>query len=148
VTEILRIPAAIGAWQKGELETQMNEPLNLRIIVFHGDGHWIAQCLEHDICVKSADFDTLQSGMEAALRAEYNAPRDDGTHGLQGIPAGPQLFFRMWNERSIFNELGKSGGVSYEMALYIEDYIDDLTMAAPAAMVRPARKKRPRVIAA
>jgi hypothetical protein len=99
----------------------MDRPMHLRVIVFRKDDHWAAQCLEHDIGVETEDFPSLQTRMEAALRTEQYAHRADGKHGLDGVPVSPQLYFHMWNARSIFNELGKSGDVSYEMALYIEE---------------------------
>jgi hypothetical protein len=103
------------------LETYMDRPLHLRIIVFYRNGQWIAQCLEHDISVRTKDFDTLQARMEAALRKEQYAHRSNGKQGLEDVPSCPLQFFDMWNERSIFNELGKVAQVSYEMALYVED---------------------------
>jgi hypothetical protein len=104
---------------EARLETRMDRPLHLRIIVFRKGDQWVAQCLEHDVCVVTKDFHSLQAHMEATLRTEQYAHRPDGKHGLEGLSASPQFFFQMWNARSIFNELGKAGGISYEMALYI-----------------------------
>jgi hypothetical protein len=115
----------------------MDRPLNLRIIVFRKEDQWIAQCLEHDIGVVTKDFHSLQARMEAALRSEQYAHRPDGRHGLDGVPPSPQFFFKMWNARSIFNELGKSGGISYEMALYVEEAA--VTTGAPASSDLGAR---------
>lgn len=110
----------------------MNQPLHLRIIVFYSEGLWIAQCLEHDICVETKDFHSLQTLMEAALRVEQNAHRAGGQRGLEGLPPSPPLFLQMWNERSIFNELGKAAGVNYEMALYVEPFSPaDSAVSAP-----------------
>ncbi len=111
----------------------MDRPLHLRIIVFRKDDQWIAQCLEHDVCVVTKDFHSLQARMESALRTEQYAHRPDGKQGLAGLPSSPQFFFQMWNARSIFNELGKAAGVSYEMALYVEE-----PAAAAGASASPA----------
>ena len=80
----------------------------VRIITFKEGENWIAQCLEHDVCVQASDLDTLRSRMEVALQAE--AP-------LENLSKAPDHFFDLWERKSDFHKSGRSDGVEYEMAL-------------------------------
>jgi hypothetical protein len=80
----------------------------VRIITFKEGDIWVAQCLEHDVCVQAGDLDSLRTRMEMALKAE--SPLDK-------LPKAPAHFFELWEKKSGFNKSGKSDGVEYEMAL-------------------------------
>jgi hypothetical protein len=80
----------------------------VRIVTFKEGEIWVAQCLEHDVCVQAADLDTLRSRIEMALQAE--SPLDK-------LPQAPDHFFELWAKKSDFKKTGKSDGVEYEMAL-------------------------------
>jgi len=79
----------------------------LRIVTFMEGDIWVAQCLEHDVCVQASDLDTLRSRMEVAIQAEP----------LADLPEAPAHFFGLWDRKSGFQKHGKSDGVEYEMAL-------------------------------
>jgi hypothetical protein len=81
---------------------------SVRIITFKEGETWVAQCLEHDVCVQAPDLDTLRARMEVALQAE--SP-------LDALPKAPDHFFELWDRKSDFHKSGKSDGVEYEMAL-------------------------------
>jgi hypothetical protein len=89
----------------------------LRIVAFSECDQWIAQCLEHDVCVQAPDLDTLQERMEVALHAEDETLRAAGKGGIDALPRAPEHFFRMWDKRSDFNHAGAVDGVNYELAL-------------------------------
>ena len=80
----------------------------LRIVTFKEGDIWVAQCLEHDVCVQASDLDTLRGRMEVALKAE--SPIND-------LPAAPAHFFELWERKSEFHKSGRTDGVEYEMAL-------------------------------
>jgi hypothetical protein len=80
----------------------------VRIVTFKEGEIWVAQCLEHDVCVQAADLATLGSRIEMALQAE--SPLDK-------LPQAPAHFFELWDKKSDFQTTGKSDGVEYEMAL-------------------------------
>ena len=71
----------------------MANETTLRIIAFSEFDQWVAQCLEHDVCVQAPDLDTLRDRMEAAFYAEDTAQREAGKDGLSAIPAAPEHFF-------------------------------------------------------
>ncbi len=88
----------------------------IRVVVFKGEEHWVAQCLEHDICTQASDLDTLRDRIEQTIAAEHELCSSKG-RDLSSIPAAPDHFFRMWDKRSEFDKSGSSDGVTYEMAL-------------------------------
>jgi hypothetical protein len=66
----------------------------VRVVIFKDEDQWVAQCLEHDICVQAPCIDQIPPRMKTALELE-------GV-GLEGLPAAPDEFFKMWLRRSEF----------------------------------------------
>lgn len=95
----------------------MSSEQALRIIAFSECNQWVAQCLEHDVCVQAPDLDTLRDRMEATLFAENESLRAAGKGGLDALPSAPDHFFRLWEKRSEFDHVGAVDGVNYELAL-------------------------------
>lgn len=81
---------------------------DLKVVIFKEADQWVAQCLDHDVCVQGPDLDTVRSRMEVALKAE--SPLDK-------LPKAPEHFFKMWDRKSDFGNHGRTDGVGYEMAL-------------------------------
>ncbi len=67
----------------------------MRVIVYKDGDAWIAQGLEHDICVQAATLDDLYGRFEVAMRLE-----DDESGGLQRVPEAPRHYFDLWERRS------------------------------------------------
>lgn len=65
----------------------MNE--SVRVLIFNTEDMWVAQCLEHDICVQAENIDTLQRRFEDVMFCESDH--------LDSIPAAPQSFFDKWD---------------------------------------------------
>lgn len=65
----------------------MNE--SVRVLVFNTEGMWVAQCLEHDVCVQADNIDTLQRRFEDAMFCEADQ--------LDVIGQAPQFFFDQWD---------------------------------------------------
>lgn len=80
----------------------------VRVVVFKDQDQWVAQCLEHDICVQAPHIDQIPPRMKSALWLEIDA------RGLEKLPRAPDQFFKMWEQRS---ELFKYSGSDCEMAL-------------------------------
>lgn len=80
----------------------------LRVVVFQEAELWVAQCLDHDVCVQGPDLDTVRSRMHIALKAEP---------ALTNLPKAPEHFFKLWERKSEFTGNGNADGVEYEMAL-------------------------------
>lgn len=66
----------------------------LRVICYQDHGVWLAQGLEHDICVQADSLDELCGRLEVAVRLEC---KDDK---LDHIEAAPEYFQRMWDRSS------------------------------------------------
>lgn len=81
---------------------------SVRIVAFKEGDTWVAQCLEHDVCVQAADLDTVRARMEVVIEAELPLDR---------LPKAPAHFFELWERKSEFQQSGKSDGTEYEMAL-------------------------------
>jgi hypothetical protein len=79
------------------METHLKD---LRVIVFHDNGMWVAQALEHDIGAQANDFDTLMSRFEVALKAEIKESIERHGKPLAGIDPAPERFQRMWDRRA------------------------------------------------
>lgn len=68
----------------------------LRIVVYEEDGHWIAQCLEFDICTQADDRETLQDRMDCLIECEVAAMSESG----QQLDPAPERFHNMWSKGS------------------------------------------------
>lgn len=77
------------------LETMMN---TVRVVVYGEEGQWIAQCLEHDICVQGRDHKTLEKRLQNTLWLELAYAKRIGKTGLDHLPTAPKHFHEMWKE--------------------------------------------------
>lgn len=59
----------------------------VRVLIFNEEGSWVAQCLEHDVCVQAESLDALQRRFQDAMILE-----DD----VESIEAAPPEFFAKW----------------------------------------------------
>ena len=64
----------------------------LRVLIIHTEDAFVAQCLEHDICVQADDLDTLQKRFETVLHCEL---QERGS--LEDIEPAPAEFFTKWD---------------------------------------------------
>lgn len=67
----------------------------VRVVIFKEADQWVAQCLEHDICVAADSMGDLYGRFEVAVRLESAEPG-----GLDRIGNAPQHFFELWDRRS------------------------------------------------
>lgn len=89
----------------------------LRCVIFREGDMWVAQGLEHDICVQGCDIDTLNERLEDTIAAEARYARSIGKDDLSHIPPAPDHFFQMYNERSKTTTLKGSDDGRVELAL-------------------------------
>lgn len=66
----------------------------LRTVLFKEDGPWVAQVLEHDICVQASTLDELQKRLAVVVRLEKEEPG-----GLDRIGPAPARFQNLWEAR-------------------------------------------------
>lgn len=69
----------------------------IKVVIFKEADLWVAQCLDHDVCVQASDLDTVRARMRVALKAE--AP-------LDRLPKAPEHFFKLWDRKSEFKDSG------------------------------------------
>lgn len=67
----------------------------IRVILFKGEEAWVAQGLEHDICVQGSTLDDLYGRFDVAVRLEAKEPG-----GLQRISAAPKYYFDLWDKKA------------------------------------------------
>ena len=84
----------------------------LRVIVFHEGESWIAQCLEHDICVQAPDLGTLRRRLDMTLHLERE--------NIHLVEPAPEHYLKLWleTENSISGgDGGTSDTSSYDMKI-------------------------------
>lgn len=67
----------------------------IRVIFFQEGESWLAQGLEHDICVQAPTVEDLFGRFEVAVRLEK-----DSNGRLDHIDKAPSHFFEAWEKRS------------------------------------------------
>ncbi len=72
----------------------------IRIIEFHENGLWVAQCLEYDIGAQAPDIDTLNARLEAVLREECEESMRQHNSPFAGIDPAPERYLLMWERRA------------------------------------------------
>ncbi len=60
------------------------------------NGRWVAQCIEHDICVSAATLDELSIRLQRQLVSEIANNHRKGRVGLDGIEPAPLRFREMF----------------------------------------------------
>lgn len=80
-----------------------------RILIYTKGDLYVAQCLEHDICVQSSDVDEIRELM--ARQFQYEKSQDGG---LDAVPAAPQEFFDDWD---------KTDGDPQKVMINTHDYV-------------------------
>jgi hypothetical protein len=68
----------------------------IRVIIFkEDDTNWIAQGLEHDICVQGQTMRDVQERFDVTATLEAEEPG-----GIARIAAAPEFYFKMWDQRA------------------------------------------------
>lgn len=77
-----------GTMQAGEVK--------IRVLIFRDPqvDAWIAQGLEHDICVQSKTIEDVSQAFENAVAAHIAIAIDRGEEPLASIPQAPASFFK------------------------------------------------------
>lgn len=83
----------------------------IRVIVFQDDDLWLAQGIEHDICVQAETLPAVFARFELAVNAEAK----EG--GLDRIAPAPDAFHKMWERRASKAGPPSSDGESIEFGL-------------------------------
>ena len=75
----------------------MNE-IEISVILYQEDSHWIAQGLEHDITAQAPSLPELSERFAMKVLAEAAISMELGREPLQGIDPAPARFWRMFDD--------------------------------------------------
>jgi len=76
------------------------DTIEIRVVVFKDDGHWVAQCLEYDIGAQAENIDLLNDRLKVVLMAEFKESMERHQSPFGGIDPAPERFQQMWNRRA------------------------------------------------
>lgn len=65
----------------------------MTVVAYEEEGFWIAQCLEHDICVQAPTREALRHRLGLTIEANIAINEHLGRIGLDGIPPAPAKFW-------------------------------------------------------
>jgi hypothetical protein len=78
-------------------DSTMQPITHLRVLVFKEGESWVAQALEHDICVQADDEETLRKRFEIVVELESQRSSERGDdRPLGGLTPAPDSFQQMW----------------------------------------------------
>jgi hypothetical protein len=77
-----------------------SDTISIRVVVFHDEGQWVAQCLEYDIGAQADDIDTLTDRLKVVLHAECKESIERNGSPFAGIEPAPERFQNMWERRA------------------------------------------------
>ena len=72
--------------------------VEISVILYQEDNHWIAQGLEYDITAQSPTLPELRERFAAKVAAEIAISMDLGREPLEGIDPAPRNFWRMFED--------------------------------------------------
>ncbi len=87
----------------------------LRVILFEADDLWLAQGLDHDICVQATTKGEAMSLFDLTTELE-----DGEEGGIERIPCAPKYFFDRWeNWATIHNRQSFKDEMTYEFRVVL-----------------------------
>lgn len=87
---------------------------SVRIIAFQEGDVWVAQCVEHDICVQGKDLPQARRRMEVALEIELEQSTANGGEPFNDIDPAPAHYAFMFDEAT--DEAALAGDVEMRIA--------------------------------
>ena len=82
--------------QGGPASTVMTERKSFRVVVFRGQRHWVAQCLEIDLAAQAERLEDLPERLARTFAAEVELARERGVDPFLGLPQAPARYWAMW----------------------------------------------------
>lgn len=77
------------------------EEISMKVIVFRESHMWVAQGIEHDICVSASTMDELQERFMLTVTLEMNERLEKYNNPLHGIEKAPQHYWDLWQKKSM-----------------------------------------------
>lgn len=75
--------------------------IEISVILYQEDAHWIAQGLEYDITAQAPSLPALKDRFEAKVAAEVAISLDLNRKPLDGIGRAPERFWKMFDEATM-----------------------------------------------
>ena len=79
---------------------------SMRFVAFWDDGQWVAQGLEHDICVQASSLDELHKRIAATVDAERDFAMSKGIEPFANIGPAPQYYLDKWDRATPLADSG------------------------------------------
>jgi hypothetical protein len=73
----------------------------VRVVVFHEENMYVAQCLEYDIATQAPDIEAVLDRLDLTLEAECQMSIEATGTPLAGIPPAPIYFHTLWEKGSV-----------------------------------------------
>lgn len=95
----------------------------IRVIIFPEADKWVAQCLEHDICVQADSVEELEPRIQMAVMMDFEESLKVHHEAFKGIPPAPAYYQTMWERKAtglrgeFVIESSSDGSVKAETAL-------------------------------
>ena len=79
----------------------MDESRLFRVVVFRGNHHWVAQCLEVNLAAQGSDFDELAERFANTIKAHIELSREKGVEPFSRLPQAPDKYWKMWADAGL-----------------------------------------------
>lgn len=73
----------------------------VRVVVFHEEGMYVAQCLEYDIATQALDIEAVLDRLDLTIEAECQMSMEADGKPLDGIAPAPVHFHHLWEKGSV-----------------------------------------------
>lgn len=74
------------------------EVKELRVLFFQDGNRWVAQCIDYDICTSGSSIPEAQQHFGEAFVAELGLSYELKRQPLEGVPAAPEHYRRLFEE--------------------------------------------------
>jgi len=75
--------------------------IEISVILYQADSHWVAQGLEYDITAQAPTLPALKDRFETKVSAEVAISLDLNRRPLEGIGRAPERFWKMFDEATM-----------------------------------------------
>lgn len=111
------------------IEDEASPVFQLRVVVFKGQKHWVAQCLEYDIAAQARQLDDLPTMLRKSLEAELELSRKEGVEPFSVLSPAPDRYWAMWKG----SEPVRRARPWLDMSEELKSLIATMEMRTPAA---------------
>ena len=70
----------------------------LRFVIYKGEQHYVARCLEHDFAVQILDPDCAEQEISGMISAQVKVALDNDVKPFANMGPAPAKFHKMWDD--------------------------------------------------